>query len=560
MDFQDLLVEAESRFEQDDVDRGVALYLQAAEAAEAGGDLFAKGCILSNLALLQEQRALSEEALHTYQAALEILDLFEDTPELIQTLRNLGLLYRNIGQIEDAKRYYEKVLDLAETIGEEAMLGPVRVDLGILLKDQGDLTKAQSHLEETLELLAQFPPDLVDSSTHANALQALGLTHQQLGDVQKAEDYFLQTLEPYKCAQDWENYAIALHNLGQLQDNQANVGEALEYYFRALQINLQNGYQRGMVDNLTNLTSLICTIYQIQDSLFQQPDNALQDLPIGFQDILTVWRQTLVDSLEKIPETAEEGIELIQALTAIDSVDQGVGVYRALFRFYNVMNYPVGEMQALIDLAFIQRSQGQLKAAQKSFSQALSLSQTVGNPDDLFHIYFERGDTYFMAENIETALRDYRSAVACLNSIRTKLLQEEDALGYFDEEKLLAYERLIRITAKQGAPLQAFLWLEQAQSREFIRRLRLTGFQAYSDLPSEHLNQEEQLLEELRQVVMAVENTDGTERIKLLENYEVLEQQLQQFWEGIKSLDTEYVSLRQGSPLNWSDLQTCFQL
>lgn len=555
-DYIQLIQEAESYFDTGDIQHGIALLIQASELAGEAGEPVEQSAILNSLALAQEHSGQVAVARETLLRSFKLLRHANALTEA-KVLNNLGLIEGNLGNSEAAKQYYQSSLELVTEVDDRVQMAWSLNNLGIVCKDQGQLTEARAYSEQALALLEN--EDAPQAQAHV--LSGLGLTLELLHDVEGAQEYYQRALELYRQVDDQENEAVILHNLGQLYDNQNNFSDALEYYFKSLAINLKNQYKLGVTDNLNSLAALISTAYQVIESLEKQLDNPLRDFPLKFGHIISAWLQVLEDVLGESNSLNRSGdFSLVAALTEAESLESAIKMHKQILRFNQKIGYPVGQIKTLIDLGLLVRDAQQLDVAEQYLTQALTLAEEVANPNDLYNVYFNRGDIRMMAGRVSEAINDYAAAVDAAESIRTRLLLEEEALDYFAWPNLAAYDRLVRIQARLERTKQALSWAERAKSREFLRRLRLSDITRPQQVPQTLIEQEMQLIIQLRQTAIDLQAANEVDRLNILRNYESLEKKLCELWNKMEQFAPEYVALRQGKPTSWEELQQCLQV
>ncbi|NET72521.1 MAG: tetratricopeptide repeat protein, partial [Sphaerospermopsis sp. SIO1G2] len=464
---------------------------------------------------------------------------------------------RNLGNLNVAKQYYKSALELVKKIDNQLEIASLLNEIGIICKDQGQLTVARAYCEQALALLKK--EDAAD--IQASVLFSLALILELMHDIQRAQEYYQQALQLYRLVGNWENAALTLHNLGQLSDNQNDLQDALEYYFQSLAINLKYQYIVAIADNLSALASLISTVYQIIENLEQQADNPLENIPLKFWQIMSAWRQMLEEAIIAHDQKIKyEYLDLIYALTSVKDLQSAIKMHKQVLKFNQKIGYHRGQIKILIDLSLLVRDAKKLDLAQEYLTQALSIAGNEANPDDLYNIYFNRGDICMMADQVAKAINDYKAGVEIAESIRANLLLEQEALDYFAWPNLTVYDRLVRILSRLGNHKEALDWVEKAKSREFLRRLRLSEIKAGDNIPNELINREMQIIKQLRQAATKLEAIDKSELMNVLRNYQQLEKNLYQLWNEIEGLAPEYVALRQGNPASWQDLQKCLKL
>ena len=526
------------------------LYCSAVTAAKAEEDMFMVGPIFSNLALVQDQSGDPVKARATATVSIDVLDVYEDTPELIQAIRNLGSIELALGDLENAQNLYERALGIAEDLDNGSLWVQTLIDLSLIYKDTGRYSEAKVGLEKAL---TQLGTD--DSLAKAHALAGLGLVHQHLELIPSSRTNFLEALLLYRTAHSWENEAIVLHNLGQLEDNQANAFSALGYYFQSLEINLAHSCFLGIAEDLSALTALVCHIHSTIDRLTADISQPLANNPIKITDLLGAWQSRLIEQLGS--DCTTHGFDEAIALTQAQNLPQAMDSYEQLASFHQKIGNLAGEMRTWSDLAFLQRNQGKLAAAVSSFDKTLALAKQVNNPDDLHKTYVNRADVKFQLGQIDLAISDYTAATEVVEDIRTYFLSESDALDYFAWPKLSAYERLIRIHAKLDQPTNAFLWLEKARSREFLRLLRFTPLSTSDQVANSAMAEEQAILKAMKLKLQQFQSGSPEEQWQCLDSYRQQAKELKSLWSMMSAEHPEHVSLRQGEPATWHDIRQC---
>jgi tetratricopeptide (TPR) repeat protein len=566
--YAELVESANLLLEQGDLEGGSVLFERASTLAEEAGEFIQQSAILNNLALVQYRFGLALAARDTLQRSLKILQRTNARNENY-ILNNLGLIERNLGNLHSAKQYYQKAFQIVESLlGEnldcQVAIAQSLTNLGLVCKDLSQLTEARAYLAKALNLLEDSRVESFlcrqeeenECSYAANVLSALALTLERLNDIEGARNYYLKAKDAYERAQDYENEAITLHNLGQLCDNQNKLLEALEYYFQSLTINLAYDYKLGLAENLSAIVALICNINQIQLNL-----NHLPDIGINLSDIISTWVQQVKEVLtESNPSAPTTFLSLIIAFAQTNSINEMRLLYEHILSLHQEIGYRLGQVKTLVDLALLNRDAEELDESEQNLTDALVLAEEIAAPDVLYDIYFERGDIRMMAGKVSQAIEDYAAAVDAAESIRANLLLEEEALDYFAWPNLAAYDRLVRIEARLNHSKQALLWAETAKSREFLRRLRLSGMTRSHGVSEELTDREMQLMTQLRQAAEALQVVGEPNRLSALRNYEIAEQALRQVWDEIELFAPEYAALRQGKPASWEELQRCLQV
>ena len=156
----------------------------------------------------------------------------------------LGHVCHSNSEYQSAMDYFSIALKLSEdkenkTLTDHLEEAAVNQNMGVLHLNLGDHQKAKEYYEHALSIqLKKLGPDHVDVAlTYHN----MGTLHNDLGDHQQAKEYYeralsirLKKLEP-----DHVDVAFTYHNMGALHKDLGDHQQAKEYYERALSMRLK---------------------------------------------------------------------------------------------------------------------------------------------------------------------------------------------------------------------------------------------------------------------------------------------------------------------------------
>jgi len=589
-DYEMLYEEAENYLAAGDFERGIALLAQASMLAESLGEIFAQGAILNNLALAQKHAGQTNASLDTIIKAVDLLRRAGAQAELAEALRNQGFIERELGNLDAAIQNHKDAFTVFEAINDGLGMAKVLIDMGLDYKDQSQLTAAHASFERALALLA----DYIEPGVKAHALIGLGLTSEKLHNIKCARQYYLKALKAYREAGDRENEAMTLHNLGQLFDNQQKYQIALDYYRQSLEINLEIDSKWGMISDLSSLAA----IYQVTGD--PEQSRQMHEQALNLQEEIgdrlgQVWTYIDLGILVRDAGQFNEAERyLAHALRLAREIGDPHEIYNVHFNLgdthmlggylFSWNNIPGNDNERLIELLIQKLRANWVKTAKiekinngntikiSSENNSLFLKLNYGIDREFLTINDTRADEFvvmaendergvYLASRLNDAANNYTAAVDALESVRHRLLLEKEAMSYFDESHLEAYDRLVRLYVRGlSNPTQALMWEERAKAREFLRRLRLSDISKPYQIPKELIDRETQLLARLRQTAYAISTASESNRLVAVKEYESVEITLRGIWTAIKPFNPEYVALRYGEPVLWEDIQKCLRL
>lgn len=125
----------------------------------------------------------------------------------------LGVAYQYTAKIDSAIWAYQYAINILESIQDKELLDAVYNNLGILYKNVENYSRAIELHRKSLTLKRFYYPDQI-----GNALNNLGVTHKNIGDLDSAEYY----IEEYiKIAKTPEQTAIGFDNLARIYERKA---------------------------------------------------------------------------------------------------------------------------------------------------------------------------------------------------------------------------------------------------------------------------------------------------------------------------------------------------
>jgi tetratricopeptide (TPR) repeat protein len=148
-------------------------------------------------------------------------------------------------------------------LGSIGTHGVVLGNLGLAYSDLGQVEKAIEYYEQALVISR----GIGDRCGEGNHLGNLGLAYSDLGQVEKAIEYYEQALVISRGIGDRRGEGNHLGNLGLAYSNLGQVEKAIEYYEQALVISRGIGDRRGEGTGLGNLGSAYYHLGQVEKAI-----------------------------------------------------------------------------------------------------------------------------------------------------------------------------------------------------------------------------------------------------------------------------------------------------
>jgi tetratricopeptide (TPR) repeat protein len=145
------------------------------------------------------------------------------------------------GLWRDGLEWREAGLAATRALGRCKDEGTMLAEIGFVYNDLGQRDKALDYFQQALSILEEVG----DRKEIGTTLNNIGGVYHNLGQRDKALDYFQQALPIREEVGDWAGVAHTLNNIGLVYDNLGQRDKALDYYQQALPISEEVGDRYG---------------------------------------------------------------------------------------------------------------------------------------------------------------------------------------------------------------------------------------------------------------------------------------------------------------------------
>jgi len=190
-------------FHNENYEKATPCYLNCLQIEEKLGDEIRFAKMNLNLGRIYNYMEITEKSIDFLQKALEIFQEHNDTLNTTLTFESLGSIYFNRNFWEQTTRaqkdenydlsvaFYRKAEELANLTGDKVRRANILQGISSVYNRTG---KSENALENILETLSIYK-DLNDSERISDALFALGITYDKLGQHDDAIKYLNEALE-----------------------------------------------------------------------------------------------------------------------------------------------------------------------------------------------------------------------------------------------------------------------------------------------------------------------------------------------------------------------------
>ena len=441
---------------------------------------------------------------------------------------------------------FESARVLLQSLNFPAGEGAVLAALGSVYNRLEQNQKAIEKYEQSLPLFRAGR----ERKGEATSLLQLGLIRSAIGEMEKALDNFSQALLLFRSAGEREGEAFALSTLASLHIALGKPEESLTYYSKALEIFRAERFREGEAAVLVALGPLY--------NRAGEPEKARETL----EKALSLSRAAVYRHGEALALAALGFLytHQLDIQKAIEAYEQALPLLRA-------ENDRFGESVTLHGLCVSYLSSHQYEKGFNYCAQSQALLHSVGHRQTealtLKHIAIgerNRG-------NLAAAQTAIESAIANVESVRTKVVSPEFRLSYFagSQDYYEFYIDLLMRLHKQhpnagydGKALQAN---ERARARSLLDTLKEANADIRQGVDATLLQREREIQRRLNvrshtQMQLLSQRYSEAQATVIAEEIQALIKDLQRVEMEIRQTSPQYAALMQPRPLTLKEIQT----
>lgn len=396
-----LFLTAEGLRAVDQASEAIVLLKEANELYGALQDYHFQSVIWNAIGLSLLYRTEYEESDAALTQAMSLQSSVDDPVTKANIRNNQCLLLHYQGEMYSAIDCYNEVLPVFEALADIDGTGLLHNNLGRAYDVVGKPVEARRHLELAVEQKRQVG-NLRDT---AMALNNLALLERRLGYFNKAIPIYLEALEIQNRLGLDQPRSATLNNLGWAYDLAGQHDRAVEFLVQSLELRRELSYLRGEATTLRNLSNVYRNLGRVDEA-----DMLLReaiDLRLSIGDKRGEGRAYLAlgihekDDDEAALESFQKAIRILGEagdqvtlarawlnsgirLKKIGNFPQAQESFASSFSIYRAADYPLGQAEALIQMADLQLRQNQFADALAEVERGArildSIRSRIGNP------------------------------------------------------------------------------------------------------------------------------------------------------------------------------------
>jgi len=207
----------------EELDEAKAYADQAIDLADDLGFKKGKAYALKNKGLAEYYQSRYKEVLENWTQSLQTFETIQDTLGIANLASNLGAIYYSQGSHAKALDYYLKSLSFSEKLGDPVRISSALLNIGGLYSQMLDYDQALNYFKR-VEL---YLPSLNELQIKSSYLMGIGEVYSKRGDHINALKYYTQALA---INEDTPDYAHILTMIGKEERQMGNTQKAIDYF------------------------------------------------------------------------------------------------------------------------------------------------------------------------------------------------------------------------------------------------------------------------------------------------------------------------------------------
>lgn len=518
----------------------LALWLPLSGQEKPAPPVAASPATSEGLALAELSKALVAAA--TDQERNALLEQRKElvTPALILAVVSRGKELKGASGLSQALDADTWAQGLAEKLRDQVALFEATFNSGLILNYQG---KGDQSIETTTRSLV-VAQALEDKGRQGLALRLLGVTSDQMGDFEKAREYYGRAMTMFTDTGDKRGVASLYTNIGLSYERQSNYGPALENLRKGLSLNEALEDKRGMSLAMANIGHVYDELNDYPQALFWfqkalaifQEQKMQGAIATSLQNIGEIYRMRneypqALDYYQKalaLHEELDNKGGMAAALNSIGLLYSDQGNYRQSLDYFQkslqireALEAKVGIAQSLHSLGKSHFYLGDYAEALSFDDRATAIARQVGAQEVVWYSRTTAGMTLRALGQFEQAQQALSEAIGVIEATRKEVFAGEEEQQLFFTERIAPYQEMVGLLVAENHTAEALSYAEQVKGRMLLDVLQegkvpITKAMTVAEREREHQLETElvSLNKQVERASSAKKDAAGVEKLK----------------------------------------------
>ena len=347
-----------------------------------------------------------QEAIQSWEEALEIYQQRKNVEGEGTTLGRIGLAYERLGNYLQAVDYFERALAIVKATGDNQLEATILGNLGNNYLRLSKYPQAITAFDRSMTLWQQ----LGDRAAEGQVLRGLGNVQIALGNYEKALSLHKKSLNIAQALKDNEGLVYSHNSLGTIYTNQGEYEQARQQYQNSLRIIQSLGNSRLSQQLKAQTLNNLGSVTHAQSNYAQAKSYYQQSLAIAEKYNLSALEGTILSGMGSLYLSFDDYPQ------AKANLEQGLQIARD-------SGDRLLEAETLHNLGYAQWRLNQLTAAESSFRETIALREKMrqGLSDlDRVSLFDTQLQSYPLLRRVLIAQNKYESALEVAEAERAR--------------------------------------------------------------------------------------------------------------------------------------------
>lgn len=359
----------------------------------------------------------SEKSFAYADSALKIAVKYQDTIEMLNSLKNKAEALFILDRFDEAAKLFEEAFNFAKIKGKDTLMAKLMYSQGLAYYNMNAVAKAEDKLLEAEKNTRKL--NLVQEL--AESCFFLGAIYADKGNYSEALNWYYQSLDEAKLVNSEQLIADIYNNVGIVYQDLGSYEKALKNYSELLQIAQKTGNKRRISFAYNNIGIVYYDWGKKEKALEYYQKSQQIDEELGDQ-------AGIADYYNNVGIIYDDW----------GQSDLAIGYYTKAIEIYNSFNNLEGIANAVNNLGESLASLGQYDKAIEKLNESLAIEQKLGSPFGVANSYHTIGNIYFNKGDTKQAI-----------IYNDKCLHLADSIG-MAQLQMIANELNFKIYAKTG--------------------------------------------------------------------------------------------------------------
>jgi CHAT domain-containing protein len=463
---------------QSDYVNSVDLFKQALAIAQTESNLFDQAECYSFMGIAADERQEFDSAFAYLNRSLNLFNAIQNKAKIPAIYRRIANLYVSTANYTEAEKNYNLAFQMADSTNNKAEQSVILSERSYLELLRGNNKAAIQHLDSSNVILKASNSTFLQASLYLS----YGNYYNRIFENEKSLYYYLLADSIYIKENNIESRITLLNNIGSLYANQRNWNKSLDYLLQAQQLTAR---QNVLTDVALLIKVNIAEAYYYKKD-YKKAQQACMDVEKAATKLGA--KRRLI------------GATLLKGMIfyATKNYSESEKALQQVLQMTKQNALPSTLAETNLYLARIYKEQTKLADALALLLQSEAIIAATENDNDLWEILYEKGNVYFLQNNMDSAIEAYKKSVSIVIKLSAKIIGTEEEKNKLkaEESKVDLFGKLIAAFVKSNKVDEAVYYTNLANLQGIQEKNNEAGIAAGDKQKTEAIEKSKDFLQQ----------------------------------------------------------------